>query len=218
MSIALYDASLRGGGDLEVHWWGGDRSALVVDRWLGPARGADSVMLSRARGTVLDVGCGPGRLLAALHARGICSLGVDIAQEAVSIARRSGGAAVLASVFAPLPAEGAWDTVLLADGNVGIGGDPGRLLRRCAQLLAHAGEVLVEVGPPGSGSRRERVHLHDPILGCGAWFPWATLAADLLRATASTVGLRVVDLWSAPDGADATHRGELRWFAALTHD
>jgi SAM-dependent methyltransferase len=217
VSIALYDASLRDGSELEVHWRGGERSALGIDRWRGPARGADAVLLARARGTVLDVGCGPGRLLAALRAHGVCSLGVDIAPEAVAIARRSGGTALLASVFDPLPAEGGWDTVLLADGNIGIGGNPQRLLRRSAQLLATSGELLVEVGAPGSGSRRERVHLHDATLGCGAWFPWATLAADLLADTAAEVGLQVVEQWSASERDDAHHAGGFRWFAALTH-
>ena len=33
-------------------------------------------------------------------------------------------------VFDPLPGEGRWETALLADGNIGIGGDPVALLRR----------------------------------------------------------------------------------------
>jgi hypothetical protein len=40
---------------------------------------------------------------------------------------------------APLPGEGRWRRVLLADGNIGIGGDPPRLLRRCRRLAGAAG-------------------------------------------------------------------------------
>ena len=47
-------------------------------------------------------------------------------------------------VFGPLPGEGTWRHVLLADGNIGIGGDPLRLLRRAARLLRPGGTVLVE--------------------------------------------------------------------------
>ena len=35
-------------------------------------------------------------------------------------------------MFEPLPGEGRWGTVLLLDGNVGIGGDPVALLERAA--------------------------------------------------------------------------------------
>ena len=53
---------------------------------------------------------------------------------------RRGGAALRRDVFAPLPGEGRWYTALLADGNVGIGGDPVALLqpapRRCSTRAA----------------------------------------------------------------------------------
>ena len=43
---------------------------LPVARWSGPVSEADESMLASAQGPVLDVGCGPGRLTAALHQRG----------------------------------------------------------------------------------------------------------------------------------------------------
>ena len=45
-------------------------------------------------------------------------------------------------VFARVPGEGRWVRMLVADGNVGIGGDPAMLLARTARLLS--------VGEPGS--------------------------------------------------------------------
>ena len=42
--------------------------------------------------------------------------------------------------------------MLLADGNIGIGGDPGRLLDRCRDLLGPDGDVIVELEPPGTRS------------------------------------------------------------------
>ena len=42
----------------------------------------------------------------------------------------AGGPALVRSVFETLPGEGRWDTVLLMDGNIGIGGDPAALLGR----------------------------------------------------------------------------------------
>jgi len=46
---------------------------------------------------------------------------------------------------------GRWAHVLLADGNVGIGGDVVALLRRCAELVRPGGTVVVEVERPGAG-------------------------------------------------------------------
>ena len=86
-------------------------------------------MLARCEAPVLDVGCGPGRLVGALNARGVPALGIDISARAVEQARGRGAMALRRAVEQPVPAEGRWGTVLLADGNIGIGGDPAALLR-----------------------------------------------------------------------------------------
>ena len=88
-------------------------------------------------------------------------------------------------VFGRIPAEGRWRHVLLADGNVGIGGDPAALLRRVAALLADAGTALVELDPPGTGLRREAARLE------AGWFPWARLAVDAIDEPACAAGFRV---------------------------
>ena len=102
---------------------------------------------------VLDVGCGPGRIVAALAAEGRIALGVDPSPAAIAeAARRAPRAAP--SVFDPLPGERRWGTVLLLDGNVGIGGDPVALLARAAWLLRPGGVVVAEVDPPGRPGAR----------------------------------------------------------------
>ena len=65
--------------------------------------------------------------------------------EAIWQTRDRGVSAILRNVFERVPAEGRWETVLLADGNLGIGGDPVRLLRRMAQLLAPGGRVVADL-------------------------------------------------------------------------
>jgi hypothetical protein len=62
-------------------------------------------------------------------------LGVDVSPAAVARAKGAGGAVLRRSVFDRLPAEGRWGTALLADGNIGIGGDPHALLRRVRDSL-----------------------------------------------------------------------------------
>ena len=64
--------------------------ALPLARWLGPAGAVDERVLERARGPVLDVGCGPGRHVHALARRGVLALGVDVSPVAVRLARARG--------------------------------------------------------------------------------------------------------------------------------
>ncbi|MCL9666507.1 class I SAM-dependent methyltransferase [Curtobacterium albidum] len=67
---------------------------------------ADDLICWPADGPVIDIGCGPGRILVAAQALGIPALGVDVSVEAVAIARRSGGTAVQGSAFDPIPDGG----------------------------------------------------------------------------------------------------------------
>jgi len=211
VSVAVYEDSLRGVAGVVVRYQDGRTLPLDVERWHGPARGADQSLLIRATGPALDIGCGPGRLVAALTARGIRTLGIDIAPTAVGLTRQAGGTALQLSVFDEIPHAGSWNAAVLADGNIGIGGDPLRLLLRVAELLSPAGQVLVELDPPRSGASSELVRLEDGAGNVGGWFRWAHVAADAIRPLAAAAGLRVVEEWTAPDQPTPVSR----WFAAL---
>ena len=99
-------------------------------------------------------------------------------------------------VFEHVPGAGRWMTVLLTDGNIGIGGDPVALLRRVAELLAPPGHALIEVQPPGSPLRQERVRLR-AAGKIGAWFPWAYVGADQIAEFATGARLAASESWSA---------------------
>jgi len=179
---AAFDEALAGG----PHWLhldDGRHQELPVTRWLGEPDGADELMLACCRGTTLDIGCGPGRLTGTLRTRGAPVLGIDVSQRAVRLTEDRGGVALHRDVFDPLPRQGAWDHVLLADGNIGIGGDPPQLLRRVRHLLTSGGSAIVEVEPPGAGMHRGAARI-----GAGPAFPWARVGADALAARR---GLRV---------------------------
>lgn len=178
---------------------------LDLPRWAAPAAGADEGLLTRCTGPTLDIGCGPGRLTRALRQRGVPCMGIDVAPVAVWLARVGGVPVLHASVFADDLSPSSWGTVLLADGNIGIGGDVVALLRRCHELLLPGGRALVEVEPPGSPTRVVRVRLESTDGRTGGWFPWAHLSADDTGRHAHRAGLWVADQWSA-DG---------RWFADL---
>lgn len=173
--------------------------------WCGQPRPGDEAMLDDCAGSTLDVGCGPGRLVTALSKRGVPGLGIDISSEAISQAHERGGTARLCDVFDDVPDAGWWAHVLLADGNIGIGGDPARLLGRCAALLRPAGTLIAELGEPGSGSWRHPVTLrHNGKDRPPFW--WAAVAADDLEPIAAAAGLAIARRWTAAG----------RWFALLS--
>jgi len=177
---------------------------LHVATWSARADAVEQRLLATIGGPVLDIGCGPGRLLVALAERGIPALGVDASPAAVELAIECQATALVRSVFDPLPGTGRWATALLLDGNIGIGGDPVRLLRRAAELIAQDGRIVVETTCPGSGSRSLPVRIERGDDRSG-WFGWAQVAADDLADLADLAGLRQVELIE----------DEGRWFAEL---
>lgn len=201
----LYEDALAGQARPEIEHADGSTTPLRVDDWLH-VRPGDMSLVDRCQGATLDVGSGPGRLTVALAEKGLPALGIDVTPFAVEMARTAGAMALLRDVFGHVPGAGRWMNVLLADGTIGIGGDPVALLRRVAELLTPLGQALVEVQPPGSELRREEVRLRhgDRV---SPWFAWAWVGADQLADLASEAGLILGDIWDAHD----------RWFASLCH-
>jgi SAM-dependent methyltransferase len=199
----LYEHALAGRARPEIEHADGSRMPLNVDGWLHATAG-DKSILDRCAGPTLDIGSGPGRLTVALAERGIPALGIDITPYAVGLARSSGALVMLRDVFDRVPGTGRWGTVLLADGNIGIGGDPAALLRRVGELLAPNGRALVELDPPGKPLRREQVRLCHAG-SASAWFPWAYVGADHIGEVAEEAGLGEVETWSVDN----------RWFASI---
>ncbi|GGQ52235.1 class I SAM-dependent methyltransferase [Streptomyces asoensis] len=194
-----YDDAVRAGrGPLFLRRADGWLLPLEVERWCARADPADLGILDRCEGTVLDVGCGPGRLVAELAARGRAVLGIDVSAAAVAHTLGLGGQALRRSVFDPLPGEGRWGTVLLIDGNVGIGGDPLALLRRTAALVVPGGLLIAETLPVDVDERAEVEVVGLPQApGTGRVFPWARLGTPALLGYAGREGWRTAGQWTA---------------------
>jgi SAM-dependent methyltransferase len=209
-ALSVFDAALRNAHaglpvTLALRDDHGADHPVDVAVWCRRHVPGDRSLLARCAGPTLDVGCGPGRLTSALNRLGHPALGIDISAAAVRLARARGAVAMRRDVFTPLPGHGRWRHILLADGNIGIGGHPAALLGRCRDLLGPAGSLHVEVAPPGSGSWSGAVRLHDGAGPASAPFRWAAVAADDLAAIAENAGLRVLGTWTEAQ----------RWFTTL---
>jgi SAM-dependent methyltransferase len=164
---------------------------LSLSDWTHPADEQDCAMLGLCLGPTLDVGCGPGRLTERLAALGHVVLGIDVLRDAVGQTRERGASAIHRDVFEPLPGEGRWRTALLADGNIGIGGDPVALLRRLRELLDPRGRIVAELAAPGTPLQHGWA-----TVSSGGWesspFRWSVVGIDDIDDLAARAGLEVV--------------------------
>lgn len=191
----LYDRALDGERCWVRHDDGRVRK-LPVRSWLG-GRGSDArfdrAVVEMCEGPTIDLGCGPGRLVADLVQRGVPALGVDLSATAVKLARSSGAPALRRDMFEPLPGTGRWQTVLLADGNIGVGGDPKRVLRRAVDLLHDGGRCVAEFDVETTGIDVGWVRLESSRT-IGPWFRWASVGVDYVPTLAAQVGLAVAGI------------------------
>jgi SAM-dependent methyltransferase len=208
--LTMYDDALRRAeagetAELLLRDPHGFETTIDVTSWVRARLPGDSGLLRRCSGPTLDVGCGPGRLIHALNRWGCPALGVDISATAVRIARSRGARVLRRDVFEQLPGHGRWRHLLLADGNIGIGGDPAALLRRCRELLGADGRLHAELSPEGSRSWAGQASLRTATSPSSVTFRWAEVTVEDLEALAASSALRVTETW----------REAGRWFATL---
>jgi SAM-dependent methyltransferase len=145
---------------------------------------------------VIDLGCGPGRMVQALTESGRPALGVDMSSVAVQLSMMRGGPALRRRIEEPLPAEGRWGTALLMDTNVGLGGDVAALLARCIQLVIPGGLIICEVD-----RMPQRHEVHSVVLrtqrAASAPLPWSRIGAAALMQVAKSLDLLLVEEWTS---------------------
>lgn len=198
-----YAALLSGpaGGRLALRRVGDPSPTLHLDvaEWRAPAGTTDRTVLAGLSGPLLDVGCGPGRMVRAAEEQGLAALGVDISAYAARHAAADGTPVLRRSVFDRLPLEGQWASVLLMDGNIGIGGDPRALLERCRALLAPGGVLTVEVD---ADPDLDECAVYTVVAEDGLEsdvFPWARIGSVAFVRLALECGFIAAAAWAAGD-------------------
>lgn len=215
-ALAAYEQALRDRGPLGLRTSSGQRVELDMARYLADADAADRTVLERCVGPVLDVGCGPGRIVGALTESGVSALGVDIADAAVEFTLQRGALALARDIFSRLPGEGRWRTVLVMDGNCGIGGDVPALLRRLVELTSDDGIMIIEAATTVSGTDDVLTASFSTDGEDGPTFPWAIASADVLQRYAEQAGLALVQRWSHSERDFLMLRSEAAYQAPVT--
>ena len=173
-----------------------------------------------ARGRVLDVGCGAGRVCLHLQERGLEVVGIDVSPGAVEVSRRRGADDVrVLSIDDVDESLGLFDTIVMLGNNFGLFASrakAGRLLRRFHQLTRPRGRIVAESrdiyasdDPKHlayqarnrergrmSGQIRIRVRHRDLAT---PWFDYLMVSRDELRALAAPAGWT---LWRTLDSDD----------------
>lgn len=214
--LAVYERGLATGSAHLVDQQG-IAHVLPVPVWIGQVQSGDRALMARCSGPTLDIGCGPGRITAALAGLGVAALGVDISAHAVALTRSRGGSALRRDIFALSSGRSRWSHIVLADGNIGIGGDPIRLLWHCRELLDDRGSLVLDLEPPGQGLTAAQVQL----VSSGQLsdqFAWAWLGVDAVDVVAAAAGLAVHETWRSDDGRWQAELVPARTWAAPTQD
>ncbi len=114
LGSALHEFAARGLAPLYLQTAHGHRFRLDLGPYFTSPAALDRderALLAMARGTVLDVGCGPARHARYLQQRGLRALGLDRSAGALAVARALGLRHTIHSAASPTPAsrtDGCW--------------------------------------------------------------------------------------------------------------
>jgi len=118
-----------------------------------------------ARGRVLDVGCGAGRVALELQSRGHEVVGIDVSPLALEVARRRGANDVRELPVTRIgPLLGRFDTVVLFGNNFGLMGSRRRapwLLRRFRSITNEGARILAESVNPYTTENPDHLAYHE---------------------------------------------------------
>ena len=175
-----------------------------------------------ARGRVLDVGCGAGRVALYLQGKGLDAVGIDISPLAIQVCKARGlNEAKVLSVTRISRRLGVFDTIVMYGNNFGLLGSFRRarwLLRRFYSMTGPAGRILAEsndpyprpgtAGVPCHLEYHERNRRRGRMAGqlrfrirymtCATpYFDWLMVSKDEMRQIVAGTGWRIARLFES---------------------
>jgi SAM-dependent methyltransferase len=155
----------------------------------------------RDGGSVLEVGCGLGLMLAAFSQHGWRATGIERNAEVIARIHPMPGVEITTRAVEELPLEARFDLIVMFHVLEHIG-DPVQLLRGCARRLAPGGRLIVNV--PNFGSWQARFAgpkwLHLDVPRHLVHYTPKTLAATFERAGLKASEFRFVSIEHDPYG------------------
>jgi SAM-dependent methyltransferase len=116
-----------------------NRSPEFIDRWSAAIGTLDDKV-------VIDVGCGPGNLVAALGGKPKTLIGLDISHGALKVAQTLGYQTILADVQ-DLPLVSGCADVVMLNAVMHHSDDPEKVLREAARLVRSGGILVTDMDP-----------------------------------------------------------------------
>jgi SAM-dependent methyltransferase len=149
-------------GDAHPFDWMDARSPEEIEATFNPLL-VRTLEESGARARVVDVGCGAGRLLTWLAARGRRGVGVDVSRRSLELARERSGLSVLRGDNLALPLrDGAVDLVV-SDGVIHHTADPAGAFAENCRVLRPGGRLYLGVYEPGGRYEWLVRHVAPPV-------------------------------------------------------
>lgn len=147
-------------------------------------------MLKYAKGKILEVGCGAGRIMKYLQEASCDMTGFDIDRAMVKLCKERDVKNVTAETYLNMKKLGIFDTIIALNRTIGIAGtmDGVRAMiekcHACTQengiLIFDSLEVRPELSTPSPGvyQRKLRYRYEDQY---GDWFNWVNFSSDVAR-------------------------------------
>lgn len=133
--------------------------------------GLEKRMVEHVSGSVLELGCGAGRIALWAQGQGHAVLGVDRSPGAVRVARERGVERALVADMATLPVDGGFDTLLVVGQQLGLGRSRAALegtLSGLARVAKPGGRLVADLSDPtGPDARAESEYLERHAVGDG---------------------------------------------------